>query len=218
MADAGEEDALRLAGLFSLVLRRIQLADQRARIGGDRDQPEQEACRQMRLRGPEGRGDPDRDEADDRDRRRAAQPRHTEAEPVAEDDPQIDRREGGGDLAAHMQLRAEESHVEAERDAAAQLVGRGPAQDMGEQSDRDQPVEAGEDLRQRRRVLGVQVDRDDQREGQPVEAHLVFRVGPAAQCGEARASRRAGHAVFRCTASASSIAVSSSAEMGAQTK
>src|SRR5687767_3268456 len=103
MADAGEEDALRLARLFRLPLGGGQLADQGGSVGREDDQPDEKADGQREVGAPVvGLQDDDR-EACDADCGGQKKVRNSEAEPVAEDGPEIDGVKQGRDATADMQ-------------------------------------------------------------------------------------------------------------------
>ncbi len=184
VAHTGEEEALGLARLLGGLHGVGELADQRSGISGQDDEPHQETHREMPAVVPEGCRKHDEREARRRHRDGDHQPRQAEAETIAEDDPQIDGKKQRGDLAPQMQLPGEEAAIQHQGEQPPASRHAGKQQDVAEHPQSQRDVERHHHQRAAQ-IAAAPVhekhDDDDEREDEPVEAHLVLAIGPVPQ-------------------------------------
>ncbi|GAV35452.1 hypothetical protein ROTAS13_03128 [Roseomonas sp. TAS13] len=187
VADAGQEEALRLAGLFRLVPRQGQLADQHRGIARQDHQPSQQAQRQRVVGLPVGRDMDDGAEGQDGQARRDAQISDAEAEAVAEDHPEIERIERGHIDTAGEQPAREGAQIQHDPRQASQDGGAGAEHQMpAEQQCRDGKGGAEPPRLFQRGIGGHHQEEVHQRakgDRHPVQGDLVLLVGTAAKPG-----------------------------------
>ncbi len=194
MADAGQHQGLGVVGSLRLRLRFGETAQQQSAIDRNDDQRQKKPGRQRAVRAPERRA-PDRGRETQRRTgdRRAHEPR-AEADAIAQDHPEIERKEIGGSRVALAKAKRNDGRVDGDHRDLARGAGRGTRDDMRLKRRRQQQIglQPGETapqelLRRSRARMGVDADcdKDHRRQQQAVEHHRLFasvaRIGEPAQ-------------------------------------